>query len=183
MPFDFVPFGQVDGVDLFIHLQDGVDRALFFPGHVADNIDHRHEVLVVDALLIDGFNRRHQGGQGDQRSVGPGDLDGFQPFDPGPGRQGKVEDNGDLLPLAGLVQQAHLPAAQGQLQRLGDTSHIDAVEGGFLFVHHEVIARLIILHIPVHIHHFRRFFKNRHDPAGDFPLPVVIRAVNLRHQG
>ena len=56
---------ELELVEILVHLQDGVDRAFFRAGHVAGDIHHAAQILVIDAVLdgivFDGdqFAQRH----------------------------------------------------------------------------------------------------------------------------
>ena len=54
---DGIAFGRFELVHLGPEFEDGVDRAFHRAGHVAGHIGHRHEVLVIDALVLDGLRR------------------------------------------------------------------------------------------------------------------------------
>ena len=60
MLLDGVAFGRFELVHFRPQFQDGVDRAFHRPCHVAGHIRHRHEVLVIDALLFDDLRDTHQ---------------------------------------------------------------------------------------------------------------------------
>ena len=60
-----VQFGQ-----FFVHGKDGINRTLEYPGHIADDIDDRFQVLAINRLShglllnMDQFPERHQGRPG-----------------------------------------------------------------------------------------------------------------------
>jgi hypothetical protein len=59
------------------------------------------------------------------------DVDRLEPLQPGPQRQGRLQDDVHVFLFQGLMQQTGLVPRKGRLQRLGDVGHADAVQGGF----------------------------------------------------
>ena len=107
---------------LFI-FEDGIDRAFDHAGHVADDVGHRHQVLVVDALVdearlhLDQLAQRHQ-----RRRAGLAPRDAQRQQILGRGAQRLRQSHHDLhvFLLARQVQQIHRGAADGHLQGLRD---------------------------------------------------------------
>ena len=77
-------------VEVLVHLQDGVDRALLRSGHVARDVNHALQILVIDAALdrfvVDG----HQLAQGDHGAVRAGQADILQSPARRSGRRGQL---------------------------------------------------------------------------------------------
>ena len=66
----FIPFPELKLLDLFLQLQDGVDRAFLGTCHVAGNVSYPLEVFMIDAFFRILFGDMDQGTQGHEGAVG-----------------------------------------------------------------------------------------------------------------
>ena len=112
MLLDGVAAGRAEFVHLRAELEDGVHRALHGAGHVAGHVGHRHQVLVIDALVRDHLPSRDQLAQRHQPSGAPGDFQVLEALEIG--AAGPVEPQHERhVFLGGIgVQQAGLVAGR-----------------------------------------------------------------------
>ena len=177
-----VSFGKLQLIQGLVDLQNGINRALLLSGHVGGHVDHRHEVLVIDGffrqILLDPNNLP----QGTRFPLPAHDPHGFQILTLDRSSRGKrswMETSS--FSLGWWRRPASIP--ESQTKGLGHLLGRYPVQRRFLFVHHETVFGLIILHVPVHIHDPLGLFKNVPDLAGHLDLAGIIRPINLGHQG
>ena len=80
------------------------------------------------------------------------------------------------------MKQSCLLSFESQFKRAINPIHTDSVKSGFFTVNVNLIAGLIFFHVPVHIDHTGRLFKDFHNISGDLFLTLIIGTVNFGHQ-
>ena len=80
------------------------------------------------------------------------------------------------------MQQAGLVPGRGHLHGAGDVVLGDAVQRGLLLVHQDAKLRLVVFHVPVHIHHAIGALPEIADAARDGDPLLLRRPVDLGHQ-
>ena len=140
------------------------------------------QVLVVDALVFDGLLDLHQLAERHQAAGAAGHfqiLDAVQV-----GAAGAVQaDHQRHIFLVGIdVQQSGRIPGGGHLHGARDIVFGDAVERGLLFVHQQAVLRLVVLHVPVHIHHAIGALPQIANLSGDADAALLRRPVDLGHQ-
>ena len=94
----------------------------------------------------------------------------------------ELHANRDVLARIGNVQEAGSGAIQADLHGFADVGGGDAMQRGLVEVDLQVILRLRVFHIPVHVHHSRSGLKDVLDLFCERDLLLIVRTVNLCHQ-
>src|SRR4029079_1447145 len=90
---DGVAGGGAELVHLGAEFEDGVDRAFHGAGNVAGDIGDGHQILVVNALVLDGGLRVDEFAEGNELARAAGD---FQALEAGEvGAAGAIEPDGE----------------------------------------------------------------------------------------
>ena len=102
-----------------VHFENRIDRALHHARHIADDVGHRHQILVVDAFVhsgrlhLDQFAQRHQWRR---RVGGRTHSQGEQLFRGGAAGARKLQKDVHVLLVARNVEQIHGIPAHGDAQ-------------------------------------------------------------------
>ena len=138
---------------------------------------------MVDALVFDALFDLHQLAERHEAAGGPGDVQILYAVQVGTAGTVQADHEGHVF-LGGIdVQQSGRITGGRHLQGAGDLVFGDAVERGLLFVHEEAILRLVVLHVPIHVHHAIGAFPQVANLSGDTDAALLRRSVDLGHQG
>ena len=94
----------------------------------------------------------------------------------------EAQADGHVLLLLWSMEQAHVRARHGHLERRGHLLGRDAVQRGLLLVHLEPLLGLVVLDVPVHVHHAVGLREDVLDLPGEGDLLSLIGPVDLGHQ-
>ncbi len=170
-------FGQLSG-----DLEQAVERAVGLAGHVADHVDHRQQILVVDAVGPlglddrDDLRQRHQlpahGAHAQAQYLLQVGLVGLLVFD---------ADGHGVFDI-GPVQEAHVLAVEHGVQGLRDAGLLDPEAGGLGAIHHdqELIRR--VFDRVVDVDDIGGVAEGPAHLLGDGDLARIVDAVDLSHQ-
>jgi hypothetical protein len=177
---------EIERAQGLVHLEDGVDGALDHARHVADDVGHRHEVLVVDALVQVPDSTRTSSRRG--TSGAPGLGRGAHPQGEqivGGGAMGlrEPDDDGHILLFAIDVEQVDAGRRDGQLERLDDGLFGDAMERGLFAVDDELELGLVGFDVPIDVHDALGLLEDLDDFAGEGVAVRLGIAVDLGDEG
>ena len=148
-----------------VHFQNRIDRAFHHAGHVADDVGHGHEILVIDALVDDGRARPSP-----VRATAPasGAATGSAAL-ASPERTRSASNSSGVVRLAsgscktmftssfsrGTCSKSTDSPPTAICSVCGNRLRADAVERGLFLVDHEAHLRLVGFDIPVRVHDAR----------------------------